>query len=161
MRSPFPAGEGQDATTPNISHRITSVGGRLRLFRDTTFRERQTRERSAPRTNSLLCAERPTGYLFKYTERGLRIRASKARMPKNFFGKIHKRPFPAGKGLLWLFLLVSFLVRRQEKYTPKRIDIAATKSQPYQTKTNLPQNYPQTLWRAHRISHYKDAQHAP
>ena len=81
-------------------------------------REARAREREIQRSPC-----RPVGKGFKYTEMGLRFRASKARKPLPLWG-IFKDPF-AHERVLESVSFGTFLVRRQERYTPKPNDIAA------------------------------------
>ena len=68
--------------------------------------------------------ERPKAGGFKHISLGPRICASKAQMPPPSGGYLRNLLRRAGS--LGLSLLVPFLVRRREKYTPKRNDIAET-----------------------------------
>jgi len=81
-------------------------------------REGRPRESKTQRSPRRQDAARPLGGGFKYTEMGLRFRAFKARKPLPLFGKIRKKPFPAGKGFLRLPLLVLFS-SEDEKSTPQ------------------------------------------
>jgi len=111
-----------------------------------TIREGRPRESKTQRSPRRQDAARPLGGGFKYTEMGLRFRASKARKPLPSGGYLRNLLRRAGS--LGLPLLVSFLVRRREKYTPKPNDQAETIFQPHSkpkrySRNNIPTT-PQT-----------------
>jgi len=97
-----------------------------------TIREGRPRERETRRSPRRQDAARPLGGSFKYTEMGLRFRASKARKPLPPLGGYVRNPFthervPCGC-LFWYFSR-----QRTRKVHPKPNNLATTSFRVFQT----------------------------
>ena len=118
---PFPSvgQRRQNRTLSAISRQQGDPSDRSTMLpprRKVRVREGRPRESEARRSPRRQDAARPLGGGFKYTEMGLRFRASKARKPYPL-GRYARNPF-RGKGFLRLPLLVLFS-SEDEKSTPK------------------------------------------